>query len=205
MLSGWNDDDGGRGLISKPGSGRCARTGVATAVYQASPPAAPSALGESTYCLVRHTRLFKFMISGCASDLLRPSPSARVAASSPPSSRPVTRLRTSEVVTESIPDLISLACELKTSTASKRSWGRGTSHLLRSSYKPATSAPLLPPKPVWRPFQGASPGTRPAAYHTSPGPRRPAQDGPADGLGTVLVRPRLRSRQASQVITFKNR
>ena len=49
------------------------------------------------------------LVSGCARAL---------AASLAPLSRPVARLRTSNVVTESIHDSLSLACQLKTSTAS---------------------------------------------------------------------------------------
>ena len=51
------------------------------------------------------------LVSGCARDFAASS-------ASPP--RPVARLRTAQVVTESTRDLIALACELKTSTASKR-------------------------------------------------------------------------------------
>ena len=53
-------------------------------------------------------RRLSFMIWGCARAL---------AASLAPLSRPVARLRTSSVVTESIHDSLSLACQLKTSTA----------------------------------------------------------------------------------------
>ena len=55
-------------------------------------------------------RPLTFVILGYARDF---------AASSAPLRRPVARLRTSEGVTESIHDLIALACKLKTSTASK--------------------------------------------------------------------------------------
>ena len=60
------------------------------------------------------------MISGYASDL---------AADSAPLPRPVAPLRTSEVVTKSTRDLLSLACELKTSTASEK-WASGTQRIV---------------------------------------------------------------------------